>query len=268
MTMRIETPTVLKKILTRKAEEISERKAKTTIEQLKAQLDTSSVTRGFVKALQAKIAVGESAVIAEIKKASPSKGVIRENFDPVDIAKSYEIGGAACLSVLTDVDFFQGADQYLQAARAACQLPVIRKDFIVDEYQLFESRVLGADCVLLIVSALQPDELYSLHATALSLGLDVLVEVHDQRELEIALAVDNPMIGINNRNLHTFEVSLDNTFELLEQIPENRIVITESGIHSATDVQRMKNNNVHAFLVGEAFMRNENPGQALKRFFT
>lgn len=266
--MRIETPTVLKKILTRKAEEISERKAKTTIEQLKAQLDTSSVTRGFVKALQAKIAVGESAVIAEIKKASPSKGVIRENFDPVDIAKSYEIGGAACLSVLTDVDFFQGADQYLQAARAACQLPVIRKDFIVDEYQLFESRVLGADCVLLIVSALQPDELYSLHATALSLGLDILVEVHDQRELEIALAVDNPMIGINNRNLHTFEVSLDNTFELLEQIPENRIVITESGIHSATDVQRMKNNNVHAFLVGEAFMRNENPGQALKRFFT
>jgi indole-3-glycerol phosphate synthase len=268
MTMRIETPTVLKKILTRKAEEISERKAKTTIEQLKAQLDTSSVTRGFVKALQAKIAVGESAVIAEIKKASPSKGVIRENFDPVDIAKSYEIGGAACLSVLTDVDFFQGADQYLQAARAACRLPVIRKDFIVDEYQLFESRVLGADCVLLIVSALQPDELYSLHATALSLGLDVLVEVHDQRELEIALAVDNPMIGINNRNLHTFEVSLDNTFELLEQIPENRIVITESGIHSATDVQRMKNNNVHAFLVGEAFMRNENPGQALKRFFS
>lgn len=268
MTMRIETPTVLKKILTRKAEEISERKAKTTIEQLKAQLDTSSVTRGFVKALQAKIAVGESAVIAEIKKASPSKGVIRENFDPVDIAKSYEIGGAACLSVLTDVDFFQGADQYLQAARAACRLPVIRKDFIVDEYQLFESRVLGADCVLLIVSALQPDELYSLHATALSLGLDVLVEVHDQRELEIALAVDNPMIGINNRNLHTFEVSLDNTFELLEQIPENRIIITESGIHSATDVQRMKNNNVHAFLVGEAFMRNENPGQALKRFFT
>jgi indole-3-glycerol phosphate synthase len=266
--MRIETPTVLKKILTRKAEEISERKAKTTIEQLKAQLDTSSVTRGFVKALQAKIAVGESAVIAEIKKASPSKGVIRENFDPVDIAKSYEIGGAACLSVLTDVDFFQGADQYLQAARAACRLPVIRKDFIVDEYQLFESRVLGADCVLLIVSALQPDELYSLHATALSLGLDILVEVHDQRELEIALAVDNPMIGINNRNLHTFEVSLDNTFELLEQIPENRIVITESGIHSATDVQRMKNNNVHAFLVGEAFMRNENPGQALKRFFT
>ena len=266
--MRIETPTVLKKILTRKAEEISERKAKTTIEQLKAQLDTSSVTRGFVKALQAKIAVGESAVIAEIKKASPSKGVIRENFDPVDIAKSYEIGGAACLSVLTDVDFFQGADQYLQVARAACRLPVIRKDFIVDEYQLFESRVLGADCVLLIVSALQPDELYSLHATALSLGLDVLVEVHDQRELEVALAVDNPMIGINNRNLHTFEVSLDNTFELLEQIPENRIVITESGIHSATDVQRMKNNNVHAFLVGEAFMRNENPGQALKRFFS
>jgi len=218
--------------------------------------------------LQEKIAAGESAVIAEIKKASPSKGVIREDFDPVSIAQSYELGGAACLSILTDVDFFQGADQYLIDARAACKLPVIRKDFIVDEYQLYEARAMGADCVLLIVSALQVSELEALHAKALELGLDVLVEVHDQRELEVALAVDNPMIGINNRNLHTFEVSLDNTFELLEQIPENRIVITESGIHSATDVQRMKNNNVHAFLVGEAFMRNENPGQALKRFFS
>jgi indole-3-glycerol phosphate synthase len=267
MTMSIETPTVLKKILARKAEEISERKAKVTIDQLKAQLETASVARGFAKALQTKITAGESAVIAEIKKASPSKGVIREHFDPVEIAKSYELGGAACLSVLTDVDFFQGADQYLKDARAACHLPVIRKDFIIDEYQLFESRVLGADCVLLIVSALQPDQLFSLHEVAQGLGMDVLVEVHDQRELEIALAVDNPMIGINNRNLHTFDVSLDNTFDLLEQIPENRIVITESGIHSASDVQRMKNNNVHAFLVGEAFMRTESPGQELKRFF-
>ena len=171
------------------------------------------------------------------------------------------------MSVLTDVDFFQGADQYLQDARAACKLPVIRKDFIIDEYQLYESRALGADCVLLIVSALQPDELYSLHDTALSLGLDVLVEVHDQRELDIALAVDNPMVGINNRNLHTFEVSLDNTFELLDQIPQDRIVITESGIHSAADVQLMRKKNVHSFLVGEAFMRSENPGQQLRHFF-
>ena len=265
--MTIETPTVLKKILTRKTEEISDRKSKVSVEQLKAQLDGASAPRGFAKALQAKIAAGDSAVIAEIKKASPSKGVIRENFNPVEIAKSYERGGAACLSVLTDVDFFQGADQYLQDARAACKLPVIRKDFIIDDYQLYESRVLGADCVLLIVSALQPDKLYSLHETALSLGLDILVEVHDQRELEIALAVDNPMIGINNRNLHTFEVSLDNTFELLDQIPQDRIIITESGIHSAGDVHLMRQKNVHSFLVGEAFMRSEDPGQQLKLFF-
>ena len=265
--MSIETPTVLKKILTRKAQEVADRKSVVSVEQLKAQLEHAFAPRGFAKALQAKISAGESAVIAEIKKASPSKGVIREDFDPVDIAKSYEQGGAACLSVLTDVDFFQGADQYLVDARAACSLPVIRKDFIIDEYQLYESRAMGADCVLLIVSALQPQELYSLHATALALGLDVLVEVHDQRELEIALAVDSPMVGINNRNLHTFDVSLDNTFELLDQIPQNRIVITESGIHSGNDVQLMRDNNVHAFLVGEAFMRSENPGQQLKDFF-
>lgn len=265
--MSIETPTVLKKILARKEQEVADRKAKVSIEQLKAQLKSASAPRGFAEALQSKISAGDSAVIAEIKKASPSKGVIRENFDPIEIAKSYERGGAACLSVLTDMDFFQGADQYLKDARAACNLPVIRKDFIIDEYQLYESRVLGADCVLLIVSALSPEKLKSLHATALSLGLDVLVEVHDQQELDIALAVDNPMIGINNRNLHTFEVSLDNTFELLDQIPRNRIVITESGIHNDSDVQVMRDNNVHAFLVGEAFMRSENPGLQLKRFF-
>ena len=265
--MSSETPTVLKKILARKAQEVADRKALVSVEQLKSQLQKTSAPRGFARALQAKISAGESAVIAEIKKASPSKGVIREDFDPIEIAKSYELGGAACLSVLTDVDFFQGADQYLIDARAACDLPVIRKDFIIDEYQLYESRAMGADCVLLIVSALQPEELYSLHETALALGLDVLVEVHDQRELEIALAVENPMIGINNRNLHTFEVSLDNTFELLDQIPKNRIVITESGIHSGGDVELMRSNNVHAFLVGEAFMRSDNPGQQLKDFF-
>lgn len=265
--MSNETPTVLKKILARKAQEIADRKALVSIDQLKSQIENASAPRGFAKALQAKISAGESAVIAEIKKASPSKGVIREQFDPIEIAKSYERGGAACLSVLTDVDFFQGADQYLKDARASCDLPVIRKDFIIDEYQLYESRALGADCVLLIVSALQPEVLYSLHATALSLGLDVLIEVHNQRELEIALAVDNPMVGINNRNLHTFEVSLDNTFQLLDQIPRDRMVITESGIHSGDDVQLMRDNNVHAFLVGEALMRCEDPGQQLKHLF-
>lgn len=266
--MTIETPTVLKKILARKAEEVAERKAKISLEQLKQAIKGASAPRGFASALQQKIAAGESAVIAEIKKASPSKGVIREDFDPVSIAQSYELGGAACLSVLTDVDFFQGADQYLIDARAACSLPVIRKDFIIDEYQLFEARAMGADCVLLIVSALKESELASLHATAIALGLDVLVEVHDQRELDIALAIENPMIGINNRNLHTFEVSLNNTFDLLDRIPAERIVITESGIHSSQDVKAMKEKDVHGFLVGEAFMRSDNPGQQLKLFFS
>ena len=266
--MTIETPTVLKKILARKAEEIAERKAKVSLEQLKLAIQGASAPRGFANALQEKIAAGESAVIAEIKKASPSKGVIREDFDPVAIAQSYEQGGAACLSVLTDVDFFQGADQYLIDARTACKLPVIRKDFIVDEYQLYEARAMGADCVLLIVSALQVSELKALHAKALELGLDVLVEVHDQPELDIALTIENPLIGINNRNLHTFEVSLDNTFELLDQIPAERIVITESGIHSSQDVKAMREKDVHGFLVGEAFMRSDNPGQKLKSFFS
>lgn len=266
--MTIETPTVLKKILARKAEEVAERKTKISLEQLKQAIKGASAPRGFASALQQKIAAGESAVIAEIKKASPSKGVIREDFDPVSIAQSYELGGAACLSVLTDVDFFQGADQYLVDARAACSLPVIRKDFIIDEYQLYEARAMGADCVLLIVSALKESELASLHATAIALGLDVLVEVHDQRELDIALAIENPMIGINNRNLHTFEVSLNNTFDLLDRIPAERIVITESGIHSSQDVKAMKEKDVHGFLVGEAFMRSDNPGQQLKLFFS
>ena len=202
------------------------------------------------------------------KKLLPAKGLFASDFDPVAIAQSYELGGAACLSVLTDVDFFQGADQYLIDARTACKLPVIRKDFIVDEYQLYEARAMGADCVLLIVSALQVSELEALHAKALELGLDVLVEVHDQPELDIALTIENPLIGINNRNLHTFEVSLDNTFELLDQIPAERIVITESGIHSSQDVKAMKEKNVHGFLVGEAFMRSDNPGQKLKSFFS
>ena len=265
--MNTDTPTVLKKILSRKAEEVAQRKLEVGIDQLKKTIETASAPRGFAQALQAKISAGDSAVIAEIKKASPSKGIIREHFDPVAIAKSYEQGGAACLSVLTDIDFFQGADEYLKMARAACSLPVIRKDFMIDDYQLYESRAMGADCVLLIVAALDAPSLKRLHRLSLSLGLDVLIEVHDQRELELALELDNPMVGINNRNLHNFEVSLDNTYQLLDKIPQGRIVITESGIDSAQDVLAMRNKNVNAFLVGEAFMRSEDPGLQLQTLF-
>ncbi|MBT6105555.1 indole-3-glycerol phosphate synthase TrpC [SAR92 clade bacterium H231] len=266
--MSLETPTILKKILDRKREEIAERSATVSLEQLKQQAALASAPRGFAAAMTAKIAAGESAVIAEIKKASPSKGVIRENFDPAAIAASYADGGAACLSVLTDVDFFQGADKYLQQARDACHLPVIRKDFIIDQYQIYEARAMGADCILLIVSALAEKQLADLHDLAISLGMDVLIEVHDAAELSIALKLDNPMVGINNRNLHSFEVSLDNTYQLLEKIPDNRIVITESGIHSREDVAAMRQQKVNAFLVGEAFMRSEEPGDRLSEMFS
>ena len=266
--MSLETPTILKKILDRKREEIAERSATVSLEQLKQQAALASAPRGFAAAMTAKIAAGESAVIAEIKKASPSKGVIRENFDPAAIAASYADGGAACLSVLTDVDFFQGADKYLQQARDACHLPVIRKDFIIDQYQIYEARAMGADCILLIVSALAEKQLADLHDLAISLGMDVLIEVHDAAELSIALKLDNPMVGINNRNLHSFEVSLDNTYQLLEKIPDNRIVITESGIHSREDVAAMRQQKVNAFLVGEAFMRCEEPGDRLSEMFS
>ena len=266
--MSLETPTILKKILDRKREEIAERSATVSLEQLKQQAALASAPRGFAAAMTAKIAAGESAVIAEIKKASPSKGVIRENFDPAAIAASYADGGAACLSVLTDVDFFQGADKYLQQARDACHLPVIRKDFIIDQYQIYEARAMGADCILLIVSALAEKQLADLHDLAISLGMDVLIEVHDAAELSIALKLDNPMVGINNRNLHSFEVSLDNTYQLLEKIPDNRIVITESGIHSREDVATMRQQKVNAFLVGEAFMRSEEPGDRLSEMFS
>lgn len=262
-----DTPTVLRKIIARKWEEIAERKAQVSLEQLKARAAQQAPARGFVKAIENKIAQGKSGVIAEIKKASPSKGVIREHFVPAELARSYEQGGAACLSILTDVDFFQGADEYLQQARAAVSLPVIRKDFLVDEYQIYEACAMGADCVLLIVSALSPEKLKELNTLAQSIGLDVLVEVHDEVELDVALKLPNKLIGINNRNLHTFDVTLETTYKLLDKIGSERIVVTESGILAPADVQAMRSKNVNAFLVGEAFMRADEPGVALAEFF-
>jgi indole-3-glycerol phosphate synthase len=261
-------PTVLEKILARKAEEVAERRARVSLAELERLAAAADAPRGFALALQERVKRKEAAVIAEVKKASPSKGVLRETFVPAEIAKSYEAGGAACLSVLTDVDFFQGADAYLQQARAACSLPVIRKDFMIDPYQVVEARALGADCILLIVSALSDAQMGELAATANGVGLDVLVEVHDGDELDRALAtLDTPLVGINNRNLHTFEVNLETTLDLLPRIPRERLVITESGILNRADVELMQISEVHAFLVGEAFMRAEEPGSELQRLF-
>ena len=261
------TPDILKKIVARKLEEIDERSANISLDQLKAQLDNADAPRGFVQSLKDKIAAGQSGVIAEIKKASPSKGVLREHFVPAEIAKSYADHGAACLSVLTDVDFFQGGDAYLKQARAACSLPVIRKDFIVDPYQVYEARAMSADCILLIVACLTDRQLADLNALAMKLGMNVLIEVHDAEELERALKVPNPMIGINNRNLRTFDVSLQTTLDLLASISDDRLVVTESGIHAPEDVALMREHNVNAFLVGEAFMRADEPGEKLAALF-
>ncbi|AZF66378.1 MULTISPECIES: indole-3-glycerol phosphate synthase TrpC [Pseudomonas] len=261
-------PTVLEKILARKAEEVAERRARVSLAELEAQAKIADAPRGFANALIKQAKDKQPAVIAEIKKASPSKGVIRELFIPEEIAKSYEKGGATCLSVLTDIDYFQGCDLFLQQARAACKLPVIRKDFMVDPYQIVEARALGADCVLLIVSALDDVKMAELAAVAKSVGLDVLVEVHDGDELERALkTLDTPLVGVNNRNLHTFEVSLENTLDLLPRIPRDRLVITESGIVNRADVELMEISGVYSFLVGETFMRAENPGAELQRLF-
>lgn len=260
-------PTVLEKIIDRKREEIAERSQLRSLDELKAAATQQAPARGFVNAIEQKIASGQAAVIAEIKKASPSKGVIREDFYPSEIAISYEKGGAACLSVLTDVDFFQGADHYLQEARAASSLPVIRKDFIVDEYQVYEARAIGADCILLIVAVLEFEQMQRLNTLAHELGMDVLVEVHNAEELELALRLPNKLIGINNRNLHTFEVSLEHTFALLDQIDDDRIVVTESGILTIDDVMAMRGHNVETFLVGETFMRSADPGVKLLEMF-
>jgi indole-3-glycerol phosphate synthase len=258
---------ILNTILARKAEEIAERSGRVPLAELAARAADAAPTRGFADALNAMVAQGEPAVIAEIKKASPSKGVIRADFRPADIAVSYEFGGAACLSVLTDVDFFHGADVYLQQAREACTLPVLRKDFTIDPYQVYEARVLGADCILLIVAALDDSQLVELSSLAMQLDMDVLVEVHDIDELERALQVPVPLVGINNRNLRTFEVSLETTLAMKDAVPRDRLLITESGIVVAEDVAKMRAAGVNGFLVGETFMRAEEPGEALRQLF-
>ena len=260
-------PDILQKILRRKAEEIAERSARLSLRALSKQIDTAPPPRGFMDALRGKIAAKKPAVIAEIKKASPSKGVLREDFDPAAIARSYERHGAACLSVLTDADFFQGSEEFLRQARAACGLPVLRKDFIIDPYQVFEARAIGADCILLIVAALGDTDMRELAQLAAELRMDVLVEVHDAGELERALTLDTPLIGINNRNLRTFETRLETTLDLLARIPGDRMVVTESGIHSRDDVSLLRSRGVSAFLVGEAFMRAADPGSELAKLF-
>ena len=262
-----DTPDILKRIIARKGEEVAERAARVGLEALRGRLGEAPASRGFVDALRARLAAGDPAVIAEIKKASPSKGVLRADFRPAEIAAAYERGGAACLSVLTDIDFFQGADEYLQQARAACTLPVLRKDFIIDPYQVYEARVLGADCILLIAAALDDTRMRELAGLAVELGMDVLVEVHDGAELERMRPLGLPLVGINNRDLRTFETRLETTLDLLGRIPEGAIVVTESGIHTAEDVARMRAAGVHAFLVGEAFMRADDPGEQLKALF-
>jgi len=262
-----DTPDILKKIIARKWAEVAERGAMLPMTELAVLAAEADAPRGFVAALRRKIAAGNAAVIAEVKKASPSRGVLRDPFHPAEVARQYEAGGAACLSVLTDCDFFQGHDDYLREARAACHLPVLRKDFMVDEYQVVEARALGADCILLIVAALTDADMAALHRQATDLGMDVLVEVHDAVELQRALAMGIDMVGINNRDLRTFDVSLDTTLELLGQIPREILVVTESGILAPTDVALMREHHVNAFLVGEVFMRADDPGLALQHLF-
>jgi len=256
---------ILNKILAVKFQEVAAERLLCSESELLKQAIARKDVRGFVQAIETKIATGLPGVIAEIKKASPSKGVLRENFQPAEIAQSYAQHGAACLSVLTDAQFFQGADEYLHQARAACALPVLRKDFMVDPYQIIAARAMGADCILLIVSALTQTQLNEFEACALELGMDVLVEVHDANELEMALQMKTPLLGINNRNLRTFETSLQNTIDLLPRIPAGKRVVTESGILRPEDVRHMRQHDVHAFLVGEAFMRASDPGSELAR---
>ena len=263
---------ILEKILAVKADEVNAARKKRDLPSLRAEAESlrtepGMAPRGFERALRAKIAAGHAGVIAEVKKASPSKGVLRENFVPEAIAESYATHGAACLSVLTDVNFFQGHADFLKRARAACDIPALRKDFMMDLYQVYEARTWGADCILLIVAALDHGLMAELEACALELGMDVLVEVHGADELDAALKLKTPLLGVNNRNLRTFEVSLDNTLDLLPRMPAERLVVTESGILGPDDVKRMRDANVNAFLVGDAFMRAPEPGVELARLF-
>lgn len=260
-------PDILRKILARKTEEVTERARRAPLAVLKKQLAQAPAPRGFLKTIRSRIATGQPAVIAEIKKASPSKGLLRADFRPAEIAQSYERHGATCLSVLTDVDFFQGSDEYLKQARAACTLPVLRKDFTIDACQVYEARIIGADAILLIVAALGDAQMRELAELAAQLGMDVLVEVHDAAELERALALPVPLIGINNRDLRTFHTSLETTLDLLGKIPADRVVVTESGIHAPADVARMRARGVNVFLVGEAFMKADEPGGKLQELF-
>lgn len=265
--MRSDTPDILRRIVARKSEEIRERATRASLRELSARVEGAPPAREFAGAIRARIDAGKPAVIAEIKKASPSKGVLREDFRPADIARDYERHGATCLSVLTDIDFFKGADADLQQARAACQLPVLRKDFTIDAYQVYEARCLGADCILLIVAVLGDTQLRELALLAGELGMDVLVEVHTAEELERALPIEAPLIGINNRDLRSFETRLDTTLQLLPMVPKDRLIVTESGILAPEHVKLMRDNNVNAFLVGEAFMRAPDPGARLAQLF-
>ena len=260
-------PTILKTIIARKTQEVAQRQLIRPLADVMARAQAAVPTRGFMQAIQHRLASQKPAVIAEIKKASPSQGVIREDFDPVAIAKSYAAADATCLSVLTDIDFFQGQDSHLQAARAACHLPVLRKDFIIDPYQVYETRALGADCLLLIAAALDDVMLTTLYTLAQKIGLDVLVEIHNRVELTRALTLKPQLLGINNRDLHSFKVDLNHTLELLPAIPPSITLITESGINTPADVKLMRDHHIHAFLVGESFMRATDPGLQLKALF-
>lgn len=265
--MQQETPDILKNILNYKAEYVEHVKRKSSLQELKHRVDDCAPARGFTYNLLKTIEEGKPGVIAEIKKASPSRGIIREDFQPDAIAKSYANAGACCLSVLTDIEFFKGSDDYLKLAHNACELPILRKDFMIDPYQVYEAKVIGADCILIIVSALSDMQMQDLVGIANEIGLDVLVEVHDREELERGLMLRTPLIGINNRDLHTFETDLDTTLGLLTDVFHDRTVVTESGVNTQDDIKLLRKNNVNAFLIGEAFMKADDPGEELKRLF-
>lgn len=262
-----DTPDILKKILETKATEVAARKQKMSVENLQEVSSDIEAPRGFAAAIEGKVNSKQPAIIAEIKKASPSKGIIREDFQPVTIGQDYAMNGATCLSVLTDKQYFQGAEVYLQMVRQSCPVPVLRKDFMIDPYQVYEARALGADCILLIVAALSDGQMQELAEVTRKLGMDILVEVHDANELERALPLDTKLIGVNNRDLRSFETSLQTTLELQKQIPTDRIIVTESGIHTKADVKLMLDNEIYSFLVGEAFMRADSPGQKMRELF-